>query len=151
MWELAIGAVAGVVVVLLVLIGSGILVRPSTATPTVTVTEVQWVLLQGTTRDGFGWFGPSYINVTDADGLPVTVASGWTLTLSVILANLDSSNHTISLVTPSPPFVVDHTTPALPSAVDSGEDDWDLGVTVTAPSVSVDSSYVLVLTLDAIA
>jgi len=149
MWELGIGAAAGVVVVLLVLIGSGILVRPSSAPPTLTLEGVQWVILQGTTRDGFGWFGPSTINVTGADGLPVTVLSGGTLTLSVILANLDSANHTVSKVTASSFFRVTGTTPGLPASVDSGEDDWDLGVMLTASSVPNDTTVTqLVLTID---
>jgi len=151
MWELAIGAGTGVIVVLLVLIGSGILVRPSSSGTTVTVDEVEWVILQGTTRGGFGWFGPSYINVTAADGLPATVASGGTLTLSVILANVDSSNHTVSMVTVSPAFRVAGTTPHLPASVVSGADNWDLAVTLVAPSVSSDTTYAnVILTVDAI-
>jgi hypothetical protein len=151
LWEIGIGAAAGVVVVLLILVGSGILVRPSSTAPTVTVIEVQWTILQGETRGGFGWFGPSYVNVTSADGLPVTIGSGESLTMSIILANLDSANHTVSMVTAHPPFSVVRTTPALPSRVDSGEDDWDLAVTVVAPTVTSDTSYTLDLTIDATA
>ncbi len=113
--------------------------------------EVEWVILQGTTHGGFGWFGPSYINVTDADGLPTTIPSGGTLTLSVILANVDSSNHTVSMVTASPAFSVAGTTPHFPASVASGADDWDLAVTLVAPSVSSDTTYATVIvTVDAI-
>ena len=146
-WEVAIGAATAVVVLLLVLVGSGLLVRSSASAASVTVTEVQWVIQQGTGPTGHGWFGPSYVNVTANDGLPVTVASGGHLTVSLILSDLDVKNHTIARAVATAPFTVTGTTPSLPALVSSGEDDWDLAVTVTVPTVSSSTNATLIITL----
>lgn len=143
--EIAVGVVTGIVVVLLVLIGIGVLVLPSSGPASVTVTEVQWTIHQGTTGLGYGWFGPSTVNVTDADGLPLAVASGTTFSLSLVLSNIDTSNHTIESVSAAGPFRVVGTSPGLPSTVPSGSDDWSLFVTVAAPAVSSGVSYTVAL------
>jgi len=151
--ELAIGIVAAIVVVLLVLIGTGILRLPATSPPTVTVTGAQWNILQGTTRDGFGWFGNSTRYANDSDGLPLSITSGGTFGMSLTLSNLDSQNHTIYSVTAGSPFTVVTTKPLIGSSgatVIAGSDDWVITVTLRAPSVSSDSSDYLNITLNAI-
>jgi hypothetical protein len=50
----------------------------------------------------------------------------------------------------APPFTVDQAAPALPASVDSGEDDGDLAVTVSAPSDSTNTAHVLGLTVSAL-
>jgi hypothetical protein len=148
--ELLVAFATGVVIVLLVLIGTGILVLPSSSSATVTITAAQWHLEQGTTKFGFGWFGPDVINSTEADGLPIQVASGATFQLALTLSNLDSVNHTIYSVTAGSPFQVTGSTPHLPALVLSGADDWNLAVTIAVPSVASDSSYSVELTVVAL-
>jgi len=148
--EILIGIAAGAVVILLVGIGSGVLTLPSSSPPSVTVDAAQWNILQGTTRGGFGWFGPSTINITDKDGLPIEVASGGTFSLSLSLSNLDSSNHTLFSVEASSPFRTVSTVPTLPRTVPSGEDDWSFTVTLAAPTVSTNTAFTVVLTVNAL-
>ena len=151
--ELAIGVVAVIVVVLLVLIGTGILRLPASSPSTVTVTGAQWNILQGNTRDGFGWFGNSTRYANDSDGLPLTVNSGQTFGMSLTLSNLDDQNHTIFSVTAGSPFTVVSTRPVIGTSaatVIAGSDDWVITVTLRAPSVSSDTSSSLTITLNAI-
>ncbi|HYA58503.1 MAG TPA: hypothetical protein VEH57_08625 [Thermoplasmata archaeon] len=148
-WDLVIAAAAGVVVVLIALVGLGILVLPARSSPSVTVDAVDWTILQGKTRLGIGWFGQSYVNLSNTDGLPYSVTSGGRFSVSLTLSNLDSFNHTIYSVTAQSPFQVASVSPTLPRMVPSGEDDWFMSVSVTAPSVSSDSSYILFLTVNA--
>jgi len=147
---IAIAVVASVVAVLLILIGVGVLRLPGAAAPQVTVAAVEWNILQGKTQFGFGWFGNNSRNMTDVDGLPVTVASGHTFALSLTLSNLDHVNHSLYSVVASSPFAVSGVLPALPVNVVSGSDDFVMTVTVTAPTVSSDTTYSLILTINAI-
>lgn len=149
-WQLAIGIVAGLVVVLLVLIGLGILTLPAPAPSKVTITQVQWTILQGTTTFGFGWFGPSTRIANNSSGLPVEVASGGRFTVTLSLSDLDSANHTIYSVLAASPFRVVSTVPSIPAKVVSGMDDFTLNVDVAVPTVSSDTSYVVDLTVDAL-
>ena len=138
---------AAVVVVLLVLIGLGTLILPSPSNPTVTITGVRWTIEQGTDSNGHGWFGNSTINETGEDGLPAQVTSGGVFTVQVTL--LATSNKTIFTATASSPFTVVYTVPGLP-AQPIGVDDFLFEVAVRAPSVSSDSSYIVLITLDAL-
>lgn len=135
------------VVVLLILIGLGTLVLPGPAKPTVTITEVQWTIEQGKDSNGHGWFGNSTINETNEDGLPAQIPSGGVFTVQVTL--LATSNKTIFTATANSPFSVASTIPTLPTTP-VGVDDFVFHVTVNAPNVSSDASYVLMITLDAL-
>lgn len=145
--RIAIAVMAAAVVVLLVLIGLGFLVLPSTSNPTVTVTEIRWTIEQGTNSNGHGWFGNGSINETIADGLPLHVSSGGVFTVLVTL--LATSNKTIFTATADSPFTVVYTIPTLPTTP-VGVDDFTFEAAVRAPSVSSDTSYVLLITLDAL-
>jgi hypothetical protein len=146
---LLIAVAAVVVVVLLVLIGIGVLRLPAPATPSVAVDEVQWHILQGTTSFGFGWFGPSWRNIT-GEGYPVSVASGETFSMELTVSNLDSVNHTIYSVIAAPPFRVTQYLQGVGHPVTPGSDEWYVTVNVLAPTVSSDSSYELYLTMNAL-
>lgn len=138
---------AAFVVILLVLIGLGILVLPSNPVK-VTITAVQWRIDQGTNPDGDGWFGPSWLNETDIDGLPFQVASGGTFT--EVISLLATGNHTLYSASTQSPFQISACRPTLPTTP-VGVDDFNFSVTLVAPSVSTGSSYTLYLTLNALA
>jgi len=148
--ELLVAFATGIVIVLLVLIGTGTLVLPAASGAKVTIAAAQWHIEQGTTKSGFGWFGPNEINATEADGLPIEVAPGGTFQLVLTLSNLDSVNHTIYSVSAASPFGVVSSVPRLPTLVISGADDWNLAVTVSVPGSSDGSSYTVELTVVAL-
>jgi hypothetical protein len=147
-WWIAIGAAAAVVLILLALILRGYLVIPSVSPAQVTITDVVWKIQEGNNSFGLGWFGPSTVDATN--GLPIEVKSGGTFTVVLVLTSFDVANHTIHTVLASSPFTVAYTSPSLPAVVLSGEDDFALSVKVGAPSVTSDTSYQLVLTIDAL-
>jgi hypothetical protein len=143
----AVACAAAVIVVVLVLIGLGVIILPSPSPATLTITEVQWTILQGNDPDGRGWFGDSPINETNQNGLPLHVDSG--NTFSVAVALVGSADHTIYSVIAASPFRTLSTSPALPFTT-TGVDDFVLSATVAAPTVSSSSSYVIVLTVNAL-
>lgn len=153
--QYAIVVAATVVVVLLVLIAFGAIRLPSSAAgpPSVTVTGVHWVIEQGTTSSGLGWFGPNEFNYTSADGYPVKVNTGDSLTIPWTFSNFDSSNHSIYEVYVGPPFSLVSTTPTIPLHggvnVPAGTDDAFLNVVVRAPSQTA-APLILNLTVDAL-
>jgi|SRR5271157_857010 len=131
---LAIGAV--VVVILLLLVAFGYLAVPSSSVGQVTLYEIRWTVHQGTTSSGQGWFGPSQFNYSLADGYPVKVAPGETLTIPWAFSNYDVTNHTIIAILVGAPFTFVRTLPALPAVVPSGTDDAFLSVAIRAPSIA---------------
>lgn len=143
--QLAIAFVAGVVVVLLVLIGLGVLVLPASSPPKVTITEVQWTILQGTNPNGAGWFGKSPINETAADGLPWSVNSGGSANFLVQLLGNNRTIYNVTSLTPG--FKVTSTIPPTPCNA-TGVDEFHITATVQVPSVSSDTSYVLELEIN---
>jgi len=149
LWEFLIAIAASVLIFLLVLIGAGILTLPTAPPATVTVTAAQWRIIEGTSATGLGWFGPSTLNSTAADGFPYTVSSGGVFTLDRLLSNGDDVNHTIYLVTVQPPFTIGSFTPGTPFSVPSGEDDFVFSMTLVAPTVGSSESFSTVITLDA--
>jgi len=149
LWTIAVLAATIVVAALLVLIALGILVLSAPATPTVTVTGVEWHIDQGTTSRGIGWFGPSEINTTPYDGFPVSIASGHTFNVVLKLSDLDSVNHSIYSLIVGAPFTFSSSSPRLPALVSSGEDDWSMVVTVTVPTVSSSETLGVNVTVDA--
>ena len=147
-WTVAIGTAASVVVVLLVLIGIGVLVLPSSPTAPVRITEVRWTILQGTTTSGIGWFGPSQFNYT-TNGFPTNETPGGSLSLAVTLANFDTQNHTVYSVVAVSPFDVSAVHPTVPRMVPHGDDNALFQVVVTVPN-QPGLSLSLQLTIDAL-
>lgn len=148
--SILIAIAAIVVVILLVLIAIGILRLPTPSPPQVTVNSAQWQILQGNTSFGFGWFGPSVRNVTDSDGLPITVNSGGSFVMTLVISNLDKVNHTIYSVTAAAPFRVSGYVEGVGTEVRPGSDEWPVEVNVVAPTVSSDATYSLELTMNAL-
>lgn len=146
-WQLAIGVATVVVVGLLVMIGLGVLVLPSTAPEKITISEVHWTIIQGTTSTGFGWFGPSERIANNSSGLPLRVTLGHSFTVLLPLTDLDSVNHTIQTVTVVSPFNVMGTSPSVPALVISGMDDFLISVTLGTSGASGDQSYTVQITL----
>lgn len=147
LWTIAVAAVTGLVVVLLVLIAIGILVLPATSPAPVTVTEVRWTILEGTTASGLGWFGESQFNYTN--GFPVNETAGGSMTLSVTLTNLDTLNHTIYSVLAMPPFNVSSVQPEVPRVIPHSVDNALFQITVSVPN-DPGHSLVLQLTVNAL-
>ena len=148
-WSILLTAVAGILIVLLVLIGLGYLVLPGPTPPSVTVTEVTWSLLQGTDSHGIGWFGGSSFNYSMNDGYPTTFRAGSTFTLPWSPENFDSVSHTIYTVTVSAPFELVSSRPALPYAVAPGDDSGNFSFTITTSSTT-SGAYVLQVTVNAL-
>ena len=114
LWTL-VAAVAGLVVLLVALVGFGYLRLPSAPPPSVTVSQVDWTVLEGTTSSGVGWFGNSSFNYSLAEGFPLTVAAGSSFSVVWTTMNWDISPHTVSYVAVSSPFTLDRSTPAFRS------------------------------------
>jgi hypothetical protein len=131
--QLGIVLAAAVVAVLLLLIAFGYLVLPSSPPNQFRVTGVHWTILEGTTPGGLAWFGPSQFNYSGADGYPVEVSVGKTVTIPWSFSSYDTVNHTIYSVVASSPFTVVNCDPSLPAIVPSGTDDALLTVTVQVP------------------
>jgi len=129
----AVIAVAVFIVILLALLALGVLVFPSAGSQTVEVTGVQWTIVQGTTSNGIGWFGPSTFNYTQVDGYPINVTVGHTVGIPWSFSNYDVVNRTIIGVVVGSPFVFVGSSPAFPVSVPSGTDDAFLSVTVRVP------------------
>jgi hypothetical protein len=147
---LALAAVAILVAVLVVLVAVGSLVLPSSDAPTVTITSIDWNIVQPQTHPGNqsgGPFGPDWINETYADGLPLKVSSGSVFSLSLTM--LATSNHTIFSIGASTAFAVTATSPSLPTTP-AGVDDFLLKVYLRAPSISSDQSFALLITINAL-
>jgi hypothetical protein len=147
LWTLAVGAATGLVVLLLILIAIGVLVLPAASPASVTVTEVRWTILQGTTSSGLAWFGQGQFNYTN--GFPVNETAGGSMTLSVSLTNLDTLNHTIYSVVAMPPFNVSSVQPAVPRVVPHSVDNALFQITVSVPD-DPGRSLVLQLTVNAL-
>lgn len=146
-WLIVDGIAVAVVVGLLVLIGLHVLVLPPAAGPTVTVTSVTLNIVEGNDSYGWGWFGNSTRTLGANDGFPTQVGSGGTFTVPLNLPIQDNKNHTASGISAAPPFFVSETAPVLPSEIHLGDEDWQLTVTVLAPSVSSSQSETVTLTL----
>ena len=150
-WYAVLG-IALVVVVLLALIGLGVLVPAGGASPApVTVSYVHWTVLQGDVGNNSseGWFGPSEVNYTKAEGYPHPVASGGTFTVSWVVSNAGGAAHTVYSATVAPPYSLLSTRPSLPVVVPAGEDTAIFTFTVRAPS-DPGASIPLSITVDAL-
>jgi hypothetical protein len=149
LWTIAVAIVVVVLVILLALIAEGILVIPGASPPApVTVSSVQFTLLQGTNQSGYGWFGPSNFSYTGvANGYPFVVAPGGGFTVPLVLENYDSVNHTLYSVQAATPFTYTGSSPPLPVSVYAHQDDAVLQLSFSAPS-SPGESLTLFVTVD---
>lgn len=146
---LGVGAVAIVLVVLVTLVAAGVLVLKPSTSATITVSEVELHILQGSLAGGGGWFGPSFINYTAAEGYPIQVAVGGSWSVSWMFDNLDNANHTVYTVGPTPPFTIAASSPALPHTVAAGADRALITFTLGVPG-NATGTYAVTLTVDAL-
>ncbi len=150
-WTALLVVAVGVLVLLLGLIGVGYLRLPTAPAATVTISEIQWTIQEGTTASGVGWFGPSHVNDTANSGLPLSFAAGTTFRLAWGANNRDNVSHTVYSVTAtSPPFSWVSSTPALPSTVPIGDDSFGFSFYFSTPS-SASGTFVLTITVNALA
>jgi len=114
------------------------------------VTEVQWTILQGTinSSSNVGWFGPSHLNYTLAEGFPLQTAAGGTFTVALIVSDLGNQAHTVYTAVAGTPFSVVSSHPTLPVLVPAGEDDASFNFTIHTPSTP-GVSLVLLITVSA--
>lgn len=146
-WLVVDGLAVAVVVALIALIGLGVLVLPSVAAPTVTVSSVTLHIVEGNDSFGWGWFGNSTQVLGAMDGYPAQVASAGHFNVPIDLPVEDNRNHTAVSLSVAAPFLLTSTYPLLPHEVTLGDEDWLLTVTLQAPSVSSSQSYSVTLTL----
>jgi len=148
----AVAAIAVVVVVLLVLVGVGYLRTGGSAssTATLTVTRVQWTILQGTINGSTttGWFGPNSFNYTGPDGYPLQTPAGGRFTVGVVLSVLGGHSHPIYSILAGSPFSVAACHPSLPITVPV-DDDAGFDFTIQTPN-SPGASLALNITLNAL-
>jgi hypothetical protein len=148
-WVLLYIAVAGTLVTTLVLIGLGYLTLPTASPSTVTVSEVEWTLVQGNTSSGRGWFGPSAFTYGENAGFPRTETVGRSFGLPWAPENFDTSSHTVYTVSiANPGYCIDSARPALPQVVPPGDDGGEFEFQVSIPS-GASGSVALQVTVDA--
>lgn len=150
LWSALFAIAAGVLVVLLVLIGFGYLALPKSPPPSVTVSEVQWTIQQGTTPGGGGWFGPSHFNYSLNAEFPLTVSAGTSFRLAWTPENFDTTAHTVYSLSVSVPFEWNSQSsrPPLPDTVPSGDDGGQFSFVIITPSTP--GTYELNVTVNAI-
>ena len=124
---------AGAVAVLIVFIAVGVLVLPSPSPSPVTVESAHWTIDEGQTSQGVGWFGPSEINYTGANGFPYSVGPGKSFVVTWQFMNYDNQSHTIVNVSVGNGFAVRAVNPSLPVTVPPAFDSGYLMVTVVVP------------------
>lgn len=146
---LAIVAAIGVVVLLVGLIGVGVLVLPSSASPTITISETRYTILEGTNASGGNWFGPDQLSYPGLNGYPTSVPAGSSFGVPIVLWNHDSANHTVYSVSVAPPFTYVRSDPALPISVPAGEDNANFEFTLLAPTGS-GGSIAVAITINAL-
>jgi hypothetical protein len=120
-WTVAVVVGAGVLIVILGLIATGVLVLPPTgpAAPVqIEKVEVNW--MQGSNASGDPWFGESEYNLTGVgNNLPYSSAPGSVVNIPIPVLNYDQVNHTIYSITVGAPFTLQRTLPPLPYVVAS--------------------------------
>jgi hypothetical protein len=146
LWIALIGAVGVIVVVLLLLIGTGVLDLTSSKKGTITVTGVEWALVQGTTTSGTGWFGPSpvYQNSSGGFGYPTTVGSGGSFQVRLSIYNHDDIDHSVSRIEVPSGWSVLSVTPGYGVPI-GRSDQSSVVVQLAAPTTSSDESVYLVV------
>jgi hypothetical protein len=150
LWALLFVVVTVILISLLVLIGLGYLTLPKSAPANVTVTEVQFTVVQGTTSSGSGWFGPSTFVYGNNAGFPRTEPAGQSFGLPWAPQNFDTTPHTIYTVSVgNPGFCIASTHPALPDSVPPGDDGGQFEFSISIPS-SASGTLSIEITIDAL-
>jgi hypothetical protein len=148
LWTALFAIAIGVLVFLVVLIGIGYLRLPAASPGTVTISEIQWNIEQGTTGSGQGWFGPSQVNDSKPP-LPLSYAAGSTFQISWSAFNRDNVAHTVYTVSTLPPFQYVGSTPSLAYTVPAGDDSAGFLLSFST-SGSTAGTYVLTITVNAL-
>ncbi|MCI4369544.1 MAG: hypothetical protein L3K09_08300 [Thermoplasmata archaeon] len=107
----------------------------------VVVRGVQFQLIEGTTTQGFPWIYPSLTN--DTTGFPISVPSGHTFTVTLLVINDDNVNHTLVSAEAAGSFAVTGVDPNLPIGVE-GHDDGTLFFTIQVPNANLGSTMAFV-------
>jgi hypothetical protein len=148
LWTLLIAIAAVLVGTLLLLAALGYLAFPTSSAPSYVVTGARIILVEGTTSNGQGWFGPNPTNLTGPP-FPLEVSPGATFTLTWTFSNFDGKAHTVSSISVAAPFALVSVTPTVPSQVPPYIDSGAYLLTLRAPS-SPGGSGEVVLTVDAL-
>jgi hypothetical protein len=149
-WAALFLVVTAVLVALLVLIGLGYLTLPKSSPASVTVSEIEWTILQGNTSHGMGWFGPSTFTYSNNAGFPRTETVGQSFELPWSPENFDTVDHfvyTVSLGNAG--YCFDKVFPALPHAVAPGDDGGSFEFAISIPS-SASGTVAIALTVNAL-
>jgi hypothetical protein len=150
-WTVLFVLVAVVLVTLLVLIGLGYLVLPSSPPSTITISEIQWTIAQGNTSNGVGWFGPSsFVSGENAD-YPRTVPVNQAVTVVWNAQNNDGSTghvvYSVAILNAGFSIVSEH--PALPECVPVNDEGISFHFGVGIPS-GASGSYALKIDVNAL-
>ncbi|MCI4342314.1 MAG: hypothetical protein L3K11_08105 [Thermoplasmata archaeon] len=133
---------AMVLTAVVVLVGAGaagyLYLAPKPAAE-VTVLGFNWTLEQGTVLSGphagILWFDTPTINDSgSANGFPLHIASGGSLTVTVHIDNYDNVSHGIVRVHLDPPLVATGFSPPPPADIEANDDgNYQITVSVQAP------------------
>jgi hypothetical protein len=136
MWTVGVAVAAAVLLVFVVLVTLGTLVLPGSGSQReVTVTEVQFTIVQGVNAKGQGWFGASSFVIKGAsNGYPLSVAPGASFTLAVPLDNFDTVSHTLYSALPGAPFAFLRSSPVFDVTVPARGGEAVVYLTYVAPS-----------------
>jgi hypothetical protein len=149
-WALLFLVVTVVLVALLVLIGLGYLTLPKSTPGSVTISEVQFTIVQGTTPAGAGWFGPSTFTYEKNAGFPRSETVGQSFGLPWAPQNFDTTSHTIYTVNVgNSGYCVASAHPALPASVPPGDDGGQFEFQISIPS-GASGTIALSVTIDAV-
>ncbi|MGA8542077.1 MAG: hypothetical protein WB947_00825 [Thermoplasmata archaeon] len=149
-WAVLFVAVTVVLVTLLVLIGLGYLTLPKSAPAQITISEVEWTVVQGTTSHGIGWFGPSNFNYSHNAGYPRSQTVGTTFGLPWTPENFDTMSHTIySFTVGNAGWSLVSSHPALPDSVPPGDDGGQFDFMISVPN-GASGTVVLDVTVNAL-
>lgn len=150
LWSSLFAIAIAVLITLLVLIGLGYLALPASPPKQVTISEVEWTIVQGTTSHGIGWFGPSPFYYGENAGFPRTEPTGGTFNLPWSPQNFDTVSHNVCAVTiGNSGFSIGSPHPALPNTVPPGDDGGQFEFPINVPG-SASGNYTLQLTINAI-
>jgi hypothetical protein len=118
-WTTLFAIAATALLVVLTLIALGYLVLPGPAPAKLSVSEVEWTIIQGNTSSGQGWFGPNQFVWNASDGYPLSIHAGVAFTIPWSPPNFDSQPHTIYTIIVNSPFqwLESQSRPPLPYSV----------------------------------
>jgi hypothetical protein len=147
-WATAVLAVVVAILIVLVAVGDLRITSNNSSPGNLTVSRVQWTIIQGMLNNTTGWFGPSHFNYTYYEGYPAQIAAGSTFGVALVVSNLGDQPHWMCSLLATPPFTFVSSHPTLPVLVPKGEDDAGFTFNIQTPSTP---GAVLVLNLTAVA